>query len=263
MDVFQNLIPTVVSVRPEVTEKWMARFVVDLVESLSVSRTSTVAQTFGPAVSKEYSPVVFFWGGGGCRCIPPGVRRARPSCGVGPTRGSFRLRSVCPASCRFRISGRFWGKVAFDAVGLGVGPPCFQVDSEEALQKRTDERALLARAAPGATPEMKLVTRSWIVGEGEYTNGVKNIKYVPQLTASIWMPFEQSGDEESDDEDFDAAAPWNDGETRRDDRHEVCYRPGVHGEQAFGEESSDTDFDSFKMDKKGRNIWSVGPTNDT
>ena len=64
-DVFQNSIPTVVSVRPEVTEKWMDRFVVDLVECPSVSRTSTVARTFGPAVSEEYSPVVFFWGGGG------------------------------------------------------------------------------------------------------------------------------------------------------------------------------------------------------
>ena len=82
----------------------------DLVESPSVSRTSTVARTFGPAVSEEYSPVVFSGGGGGCRCIPPGGRRARPSCDVGPARGSFRLRSVCPASCRFRISGLFFGE---------------------------------------------------------------------------------------------------------------------------------------------------------
>ena len=64
-DVFQNSIPTVVSVRPEVTEKWMDRFVVDLVECPSVSRTSAVARTFGPAVSEEYSPVVFSGGGGG------------------------------------------------------------------------------------------------------------------------------------------------------------------------------------------------------
>ena len=102
-DVFQNSIPTVVSVRPEVTEKWMDRFVVDLVECPSVSRTNGVARTFGPAVSEEYSPVGFFGGGGGggCRCIPHGGRRVRPSSGVWPARGSFRLRSVCPASCRF------------------------------------------------------------------------------------------------------------------------------------------------------------------
>ena len=47
---FQDPMPTVVSVRPEVTEKWMDRFVVDLVECPSVSRTSA-------AVSEEYSPV--------------------------------------------------------------------------------------------------------------------------------------------------------------------------------------------------------------
>ena len=40
--VFQDPIPEVVSVRPEVTEKWMDRFVVDLVESPSVSRKSAV-----------------------------------------------------------------------------------------------------------------------------------------------------------------------------------------------------------------------------
>ena len=52
--VFQDPIPTVVSVRPEVTEKWMDRFVVDLVECPSVSKS----------VSEEYSPVVFAGGGG-------------------------------------------------------------------------------------------------------------------------------------------------------------------------------------------------------
>ena len=64
-DVFQDSIPTVVSVRPEVTGKWMERFVVDLVECPSVFRTSAVAWTFGSAVSEEYSPVVFSGGGGG------------------------------------------------------------------------------------------------------------------------------------------------------------------------------------------------------
>ena len=69
--VFQDPIPEVVSVRPEVTEKWMDWFVIDLLQSPSVSRKSAVARTFGPAVSEEYSPVVFAGGGGGggCRCI--------------------------------------------------------------------------------------------------------------------------------------------------------------------------------------------------
>ena len=60
--VFQDPIPEVVSVRPEATEKWMDRFVVDLVESPSVPKKNAVARTFGPAVSKEYSPVVFAGG---------------------------------------------------------------------------------------------------------------------------------------------------------------------------------------------------------
>ena len=71
--VFQDPIPTVVSIRPEVTKKWMDQFVVDLVECPSVSRTSAVARTFGLAVSEEYSPVVVAGGGGGCRYIPPTV----------------------------------------------------------------------------------------------------------------------------------------------------------------------------------------------
>ena len=42
-------------------------FFFDLVECSSVSRTSVVARTFRPAISEEYSPVVFAGGGGdGC-----------------------------------------------------------------------------------------------------------------------------------------------------------------------------------------------------
>ena len=37
----------------------MDRFVVDLVEYPSVSRTSAVARTFGPTVSEEYCPGFF------------------------------------------------------------------------------------------------------------------------------------------------------------------------------------------------------------
>ena len=60
--VIQHPMPTAVSVRTVVAEEWMDRFVVDLLECPSVSRTSAVAWTFGPAVSEEYSPVVFAGG---------------------------------------------------------------------------------------------------------------------------------------------------------------------------------------------------------
>ena len=59
--------------------------------------------------------------------------------------------SVLPvAGCKFPAV--FLGKVALDVVGLGVGPPCLRVDSEETLLTLTDQRAQLARAAPGVTP---------------------------------------------------------------------------------------------------------------
>ena len=138
--------------------------------------------------------------------------------------------SVLPIAAGCEFPAVFWGKVAFDAVGLGVGLPCFRVDSEEALLKRTDERAPLARAAPGATPEMKLVTKSWMVGRQETTNGMESMKYVPQMTASVWMPFKQTCDEESGDADFDSfkTAPWDAGGTQRDKLHEVMGRTMVH-----------------------------------
>ena len=63
-------IPTAVSVRTVVAEKWMDRLILDLVECPSVSRTSAVARTFGPAVSEEYSPVVFAGMGGGGGRLP-------------------------------------------------------------------------------------------------------------------------------------------------------------------------------------------------
>ena len=68
-----DLMPTAVSVQTVVTEKWMDRFVMDLVECPSVSRTSAVARTFRPTVSEEYSPVVFV-GGGRLPMHTPGCR---------------------------------------------------------------------------------------------------------------------------------------------------------------------------------------------
>ena len=97
------------------------------------------------------------------------------------------------------------------------------------MLKRTYERAPLARAAPGTTPEMKLVTKSWMIGRRETTNGMESMKYVPQMTASVWMSFKQTCDEESGDADFDSfkTAPWDTGETQRDELHEVMCRAMV------------------------------------
>ena len=60
--------------------------------------------------------------------------------------------SVLPiASCKFPAV--FLGKVALDVVGLGVGPPCLRVDSEETLLTLIDEQAEMDRAAPIITPD--------------------------------------------------------------------------------------------------------------
>ena len=60
--VIQDPIPTAVSVRTLVAEEWMDRFVLDLVECPSVSRTSAVARTFllgrGGGVADAYPLVV-------------------------------------------------------------------------------------------------------------------------------------------------------------------------------------------------------------
>ena len=81
--VVPDLLPTAVSVRTVVAEKWREWFVLDLVECPFVSRKSAVARTFGLAVSEEYSPVVLAGGGGsGCRSIPPGRGGVRYSASV-------------------------------------------------------------------------------------------------------------------------------------------------------------------------------------
>ena len=112
-------------------------------------------------------------------------------------------------------------------VGLGDGPPFLRVDSEEILLTLTDERAQLARAAPGVTlvdsseigaPVCELIWPS-VLGEPlvdclqEPMPGEKGLEYEIQATASVWMPFEQVHSVESGDVDFDSfgMAPWDAG----------------------------------------------------
>ena len=48
-----------------------------------------------------------------------------------------RVSVLTVVGCKFPAV--FWGKVALDVVGLGVGPLCLRVDSEETLLTLTDE----------------------------------------------------------------------------------------------------------------------------
>ena len=143
---------------------------------------------------------------------------------------SDTARVSVPPVAGYEFPAALLGKVTFDAVGLGVGPPCFRVDSEDALLKQTNVRALLARAAPGVIPEMKLVTEFWMMGRRETTTAVESLKYVLQMTASVWMPFNQMCEEESGDADFDSfkTAPWDAGGTQRDEVQETMCRARVH-----------------------------------
>ena len=114
-----------------------------------------------------------------------------------------RNRQIAGSSRKFPAI--FLGKVAFDLVGLGDGPQCLRMDSEEILLTLADERAQLARTAPGVTPvdssekgapvpELKW---SSVLEEPladclqEPMSGEKNLEYAIQATASVWMPFEQ------------------------------------------------------------------------
>ena len=245
---------TAVSVRTVVAEKWMDRFVLDLVECPSVSRTSAVARTFGQAVSEEYSPVVFSGGGGRLPMHtppPPPEKHSRcngtlrPSAAVVKVVESDTARvsdlqldesdtvrvSVLPiAGCKFPVV--FLGKVALDVVGLGVGPPCLRVDSEETLLTLIDERAQLAHAAPGVTPvdsseegaPVRELIRPSVLGEPlvdspqEPMPVEKRLEYAIQATASVWEPLDQVHYVVSGYANFDSfgMAPWDAGGTHGD-----------------------------------------------
>ena len=125
--------------------------------------------------------------------------------------------SVLPvAGCKFPVV--FFGKVAFDVVDLGVGPPCLRVDSEETLLTWTDERAPSAHTAPGVTPVDSSETRTpvrelmWpsVLGQSsvgclqEPINGVESLEYAIQATTSVSMPFEQAYNVVSGDVDLDS-----------------------------------------------------------
>ena len=114
----------------------------------------------------------------------------------------------------------FLGKVALDVVGLGVGPPCLRVDSEETLLTLMDERAHLVRVAPGVTledgseegaPVLELIEHS-VLGKPlgkplvdslqEPMPVMKRMEQAILATASVWEPLEHLHCVVSDNVDF-------------------------------------------------------------
>ena len=104
-------IPTAASVRTVVAEKGMDRFVLDLVECPSISRTSAMAQTFRPAVSEEYSPVVFAGGGGGGEVAAGHPDTCSPASALNVVCGSLFSKP-----CRTRIAPLDRDKCSLQAV---------------------------------------------------------------------------------------------------------------------------------------------------
>ena len=206
------------------------RGVIDLVECPSVSRTSAVARTFGLAMSEEYSPVAFAGGGGRLPMHAPLLLLSQIQCEC--------LSCLLPVVSSQAV---FWGKVAFDVVGLGVGPPCLRVDSEETILTLIDERAQLARAAPGITPvdsseegaPVPELIKLSVLGEPlvdslqEPMPAEEWLEYVIQATALIWEPLEQVRYVVSGDVDFNyfGMAPWDAGGMHGDScQHRETFR---------------------------------------
>ena len=134
--------------------------------------------------------------------------------------------SVLPVDgCKFPAV--FLGKVAFDVVGLGVGLPCLRVDSEETLLTLTDERAQLARAAPGVTPvdssekgaSVRELIGPSVLGEPlvdclqEPMPGEKSLEYSDSDDSFSLDAIRTVHSVESGDVDFDSfgMAPWDAG----------------------------------------------------
>ena len=125
-------------------------------------------------------------------------------------------------------------------VGLGVGPPCLRVDSEEPLLTLIDERAQLARAAPSVTPvdsseegaPVRELIQLSVLGEPlvdslqEPMPAEELLVYAIQVSALIWEPLEQVRYVVSGDVDFDSfrMAPWDAG--------------GMHGDSCQRREGS-------------------------
>ena len=138
---------------------------------------------------------------------------------------TVRVSALPVAGCKFPTV--FLGKVAFDVAGLGVGPPCLRVDSEETLLTVIDERAQLARAAPGVTPvdcseegaPVRELIQLSVPGEPlvnslqEPMPAEERLEYAIQATAVIWEPVKQMCYVVSDDVDSDSfgMAPWDAG----------------------------------------------------
>ena len=86
----------------------------------------------------------------------------------------------------------FVGMVALDVVGVGVGPPCLQLDSEETLQALIDERAEMNCTVPGVTPDGGSLEGTPVLEPLEHSVLEKSSHDKPMEEAPLLEPLEHS-----------------------------------------------------------------------
>ena len=77
-------------------------------------------------------------------------------------------------------------------VGLGVGPPCLRLDSEETLPALIDERAEMNCTAPGVTPDDGPLEGTPVLGPLEHSVPEKSSHDKPMEEAPALEPLEHS-----------------------------------------------------------------------
>ena len=175
-----------------------------------------MAQTFGPAVSEEYSPVVFAVGGGRLPMYTPWLSLSQ-----------IQLKYL-PCLLPIESSRPFFGgRSPLMWLVWALARRVSEWTRRKILLTLIDEQAQLARAAPGVTPvgssevgtPVRELIQLLVLGEPlvdslqEMMSAEERVECAIQATALIWEPLEQVHYVASDNVKFDyfAMAPWDSG----------------------------------------------------
>ena len=90
------------------------------------------------------------------------------------------------------LPAAFLGKVASDMVGLGVGPSCLRVDSEETLPALLDERGVMCFTVPGVTLDSGPMEGAPVLEPIEHSVLEKSLDGGPKEEMPVLEPLEHS-----------------------------------------------------------------------